>query len=521
MERLQCGAIGTATAPPPCPCSRPHAAPGISPPPPPPPQDGAECSSIPLSELPYLYPGYRAAHHSVAKPPAGGGARTANADADADADAGTDTDSAVDAAATAAKSAAPPAESCCFCLPAVGSDPPLPLYTETAAVRAQIFAAVRGARLGRPLPPWPPVHVGPLMRERTSLYWANCHAVLLPSHLLLLETPHSARPFRVLPLAGGCVCHRGGGSLVFSVRTPRTQTNLAARDLASRARWLDSLADCLPIGAINDNGTLQPPRRRPVLLSERHAACSADLVRQRVLWRALSDAEGALDEAQSEADARVAAAIEQLRLRPAAAAWHAPLHSPLAHRSPAGAGRPPHGSATTATPTGGRAAASPLVSVPLATPPPSALSAQLACLMEVNCKLREECADGERDIGMLQRAVAAMRADEWSRGEWLWCLRIEESRTLWDVWNRARVLHQRHTAAAAAATAAAAAAKVAMACEATGAAADPSIWSALVHAPLGVGVDATNAASAETRKQAAATHDDDWFISFANKMFEL
>ena len=37
----------------------------------------------------------------------------------------------------------------------------------------------------------------------------------------------------------------------------------------------------------------------------------------------------------------------------------------------------------------------------------------------------------------------------------------------------------------------------------------------------GLGIDDTNTASKETRRAAALAHDEDWFISFANRIFEL
>ena len=48
----------------------------------------------------------------------------------------------------------------------------------------------------------------------------------------------------------------------------------------------------------------------------------------------------------------------------------------------------------------------------------------------------------------------------------------------------------------------------------------PTILSAFTG-DFGVGVDSTNTASAETRREAAAEHDEDWFINFATRLFEL
>ena len=46
------------------------------------------------------------------------------------------------------------------------------------------------------------------------------------------------------------------------------------------------------------------------------------------------------------------------------------------------------------------------------------------------------------------------------------------------------------------------------------------MWSAW-NGDRGIGIDSSNTANAETRRQAALAHDEDWFISFANRIFEL
>ena len=50
--------------------------------------------------------------------------------------------------------------------------------------------------------------------------------------------------------------------------------------------------------------------------------------------------------------------------------------------------------------------------------------------------------------------------------------------------------------------------------------AGPSVWGALTS-DGDIAVDATNTSSKATRRMAAEAHDEDWFISMANKLFEL
>ena len=132
---------------------------------------------------------------------------------------------------------------------------------------------------------------------------------------------------------------------------------------------------------------------------------------------------------------------------------------------------------------------------------------------------------------MLQRAVVLLSTAEWSRGEWVWYLQVAEGRTLWEVWTRAHVMHRQWMREAAEAERFAIAARNASMLKANGgvkgagppaadADAGPSIWSAW-SGDRGIGIDSTNTANIDTRRAAAKAHDEDWFINFANKIFEL
>ena len=188
----------------------------------------------------------------------------------------------------------------------------------------------------------------------------------------------------------------------------------------------------------------------------------------------------------------------------------------------------------------------------------------LAQLLEVNRSLRDETSEGDAEIRMLQRAVLLLGAPGWSAGEWVWFVRVGGSRTLWEVWCKAHVINralQQRKAAAAAAEAAAYQSRLRCGMssgeyfanggrfverEGSGpppgaAAADgdappaacstpskppsgPSGMSALWSAwsgSQGLGVDETKAVSADTRRQAALEHDEDWFIHWTNKVFEI
>ena len=134
-----------------------------------------------------------------------------------------------------------------------------------------------------------------------------------------------------------------------------------------------------------------------------------------------------------------------------------------------------------------------------------------------------------------------MSAADWARGEWLWFVRVEDSRTLWDVWCRAFALHQQEQRAAAVAAAAEATrlsrskAYTSMSSStyfnsrANGGSGEvagpgPTVMSALWSAwrgNHGIGVDETRVVNSETRRQAADEHDEDWFINAANKIFEI
>ena len=239
-------------------------------------------------------------------------------------------------------------------------------------------------------------------------------------------------------------------------------------------------------------------------------------MRARALQRELVDAESGLTDARDAAEARfgeACEAIEQLKSGPTTPSSQVKPFRRKRHSS------------------GSRAAAA-MISpdgAPSATAAASFPQAQLWQLLEVNRKLSNEIADGEKDIKMLQRAVVMLSTTDWAKGEWLWFAKVAEGRTLWEVWSRAHALHRQWQRAAAAAAAAAAeraaaaarnGAPVAAAVAAAPAIEGPSVLSAW-QGEKGLGIDDTNTASKETRRAAALAHDEDWFISFANRIFEL
>uniref|UniRef100_A0A7S2DN18 Uncharacterized protein n=1 Tax=Haptolina brevifila TaxID=156173 RepID=A0A7S2DN18_9EUKA len=164
-------------------------------------------------------------------------------------------------------------------------------------------------------------------------------------------------------------------------------------------------------------------------------------------------------------------------------------------------------------------------------PPPSSARTQVMQLLFLNDAVRAEIGETDREIRMLQRAIVLLSTSDWVRGEWVWFTRLAGFRTLWDVWCWVSRQHRKDIAAAAASVAATTTNRQGngrsgsanadeMHVDDVRTAPAPSLWSALTGA-RGIGVDSTNTANAETRRAAAAAHDEDWFINLANKFFEL
>ena len=320
-------------------------------------------------------------------------------------------------------------------------------------------------------------------------------------------------PFKAIPTAACVVYHHtAADALVFTIQSACATAHLAARDSHAKRAWVGALVDVMPISLVDDAGTPGPLRRRqkpppPLLLPAAKAT-------GRTLQKELAVAEASLAAASADADARVAQAIAQLQ-RP---------HHPAAAAED---GSSRGGGALMRTPRkhapllGGAAAA---VSTPASAP-----SAQLWQLCEVNRSLAAEVAECERDVDLLQRATVLLSTSEWARGEWIWCVRVSPlggARTLWEVWHRAHLLHCAEAAERAAEEAHArwreeeeARLRRREAAAARGGA--PPVWSALSCEGV-VALDASNTSSKATRKHAAAAEqEEDWFISMANKLFEL
>ena len=454
--------------------------------------------------------------------------------------------------------------------------PVLPLYTDTPEERVRLLAALRAAACGRPCMPCAPVHSGSLVRETATRYWAGCHAVLLPSYLLLLERVDSEVPFRVLPLSEAeCFYPESKGSLVFTIQATRWQLNFSARDGANRLSWLDALGQVVPVGRTTADGTLSAFRRPRTAPAARYEAISTALVRLRVLQRELGYAEETLEEAQREADAKVAVAAARLQPQGGLFGGHGSWmgRSP-AGRSPAGAGPAANGFAI-APGSAPSVADSPLVArrmvqtadgtialqapdgtivaggasprwainvaleKAIVTPLKSTLKElertggeieqqrsheyfQAQQLVVLNTALRAEMSNVEKEIRLLQHAVMLLSSAEWRRGEWMWCARLANARTLWEIWHRSHEQHRRLLAAQAAGHALAASAAQSLPQNGGGGLKpeEPSVW-AVISNEKGIGIDGSHKMSIETRREAAAHHDEDWFVNFATKLFEL
>lgn len=546
-------------------------------------EEGVEKSAVPFAAVPSLFPGYRASHYRSA----GVGHLPKNG-----------------SGAAGVPGAPPPSESCCFCLPGVRSAPPVPLHTGSPRERDFLFAAWRAAAALRPLTPHHPLHAGALMREpqRGSLYWSLCHAVLLPDHLLLLATPEDAFPFRSLALHGAAIYHRPADrSLVFTLRGAGWHATFSAKDAAAHKEWLDALKNALPIGTVADDGTLGRLRRRPRVVDSL-ADLSSARVAVRALQRSVAEAEARLASEQSAADAAVARAINQVQHR------GTPVRG-KAKDGGGGSGGGGGGGAILGGGSGGNRGRSSLLgsmlgnvvsasngtilgsgydggcespdaivwghsgppspALPAVEKPPSDPHSMLRQLQAVNRSLTDETSDGDAEIRMLQRAVLLLSEPDWTRGEWLWFVRVAGARTLWEVWCRAYALHcvqQQRRAAAAAAEAAALKRRFkcgvsskdyfrdvysggdgfgrstggggSSAPDASAALATPADTAAAAgggtgavsalsqilstwRGSHGLGVDETKTVNADTRRQAAIEHDEDWFIHWTNRVFEI
>ena len=456
--------------------------------------------------------------------------------------------------------------------------PVLPLYTDAPEERVRLLAALRAAACGRPCMPCAPVHSGSLMRETATRYWAGCHAVLLPSYLLLLERVDSEVPFRVLPLSEAeCFYPESKGSLVFTIQATRWQLNFSARDGANRLTWLDALGKVMPVGRTAADGTLSAFRRPRTAPAARYEAISTALVRLRVLQRELGYAEETLEEAQREADAKVALAAARLQPQGGLFGGQGSSMGRWMGRSPAGLRGPAastNGFAIALDPAPS-VADSPLIarrmvqtadgtialqapdgtiiaggaSPSLMTSPRWAINValekvivtplkeleragveieqqrsheyfQAQQLVVLNTALRAEMSNVEKEIRLLQHAVVLLSTAEWRRGEWVWCARLANARTLWEVWHRSHEQHRRLLAAQTAAHALAASAAQSLHGGDGLKPEEPSVW-AVISNEKGIGIDGTHKMSIETRREAAANHDEDWFVNFATQLFEL
>jgi hypothetical protein len=143
-------------------------------------------------------------------------------------------------------------------------------------------------------------------------------------------------------------------------------------------------------------------------------------------------------------------------------------------------------------------------------------------LVVLNTALRAEMSNVEKEIRLLQHAVVLLSSAEWRRGEWTWCARLANARTLWEIWHRSHEQHRRLLAAQAAGHALAASAAQSLPQNGGGGLKpeEPSVW-AVISNEKGIGIDGSHKMSIETRREAAAHHDEDWFVNFATKLFEL
>ena len=528
--------------------------------------DGELCHRWSASEVTSLYPGFRAAHHRIAMTASRRCASVLDAretsvslEVDGVWTIGTSGTRervpayAVNGAAGGGFMGGSPSEDCSFCLPGYPGASVLPLHADSAVERNRICAIIRGASLGRPPMPCPPIFAGSLSRELPSRYWATCHAILMPAYMLLLDEPGSSWPFRVLALTGTACYISAKPSLVFTIQAERWQLRLAAPDEASLGRWRRALGDVVPIGELVARGEIVDPCRKRNPLVQEQIAFSASLVRLRTLQRELLNAESCMENVQQGADARLVAVTEQLFRRTEARGLSSleilgPGGMPASHpiRTPVSEKMAPTPSCPPQAPTKLASAATLNRLFPvLGTFAPAILGSTASCaehaqvqqLIDVNLSLRADIAEVDREIRLLQHAVLLLSSTDWARGEWVWFTRLFNSRTLWDVWHRAYQQHRhkciaqemgRNLAASTSLHAGASAqgqhefenGRFVQTYNATSVIEEPSIWSAITG-DRGIGIDSTHMACADSRRAAAAAHDEDWFISFASKLFEL
>ena len=142
-----------------------------------------------------------------------------------------------------------PSPDCCFCLSGSSGSTGvhMPLNVDIASELADLLAAVAAARASVPLLPPPALHTGVLLRERGALStWSEVWSVLLPCKLLLYSNEAAIAPRRVIPLSKGVSVIRRPGSLMLTLRTPKWEVKLAAKDVTACAAWLGAISHALP-----------------------------------------------------------------------------------------------------------------------------------------------------------------------------------------------------------------------------------------------------------------------------------
>jgi len=318
--------------------------------------------------------------------------------------------------------------------------------------------------------------------------------VLLPAKLLLYPSEHSRKPQRVLSLVNAAVVPRGGSSLTLTIQSTRWQFKLAARDHASYNAWLAAFEHALPVeaeAAVTEPAQSTPGRVRAV--STNVAASFTELLtalsHTRVLATELRAGEAALTEAQRTARSTLEKMEAQLSQ---------PRTLSLLSLSPFRT--PSRGNVLSTSSSCSSRGASTLSSAPGAE--------QLRQLRLLNNAIRTDIHDKVSEIRRMQRAVVAMSANSWS-----WHRRLRDGSTLWENWRRAVTLHSLHKPRQPEE-------KPQQERGAIAADVAEGIWSIWTNR-YGVRSDPSDANSALSRRQAHEDGEEDWFISIANKVFEV
>uniref|UniRef100_A0A7S3ASC5 Uncharacterized protein n=1 Tax=Haptolina ericina TaxID=156174 RepID=A0A7S3ASC5_9EUKA len=296
------------------------------------------------------------------------------------------------------------------------------------------------------------------------------------------------------------------------MRTPKWEVKLAAKDVTACAAWLGAISHALPHAPTTDPDpapdAIQPATRG---VGESFARLSTLLLEVRVIRGALSEAETQLVAAQRLVDDHICRATEQMRsqLQPRTLS-RVYLLSPF--RSPNSQHR--RTETTTLPPGGSRANL-------------GSSAEQLRQLRQLNSAIRAEIRPKLMQIRSMQKVVVALNTDDW----W-WFVRLGDGFTLWESWRLAVATQTQLECSRRAAVASRPASGIDPEQGSEGQGSEGSegrtvrsalqgLWSAVAVGTTSVDPDTAGRNNAATRKEAEQEAEEDWFISIANKIFEV